>query len=108
MRQSLWTRNQPVGGILPNHPDLRGQQIDGYDFVSAITSAADGDGIDPNPADPGSSVDNSGNSHGSHVAGTVAARGNNGSGIAGVAYDSRIMPVRALGADGFGSNYDIE
>ncbi|GIW41469.1 MAG: hypothetical protein KatS3mg076_2046 [Candidatus Binatia bacterium] len=40
------------------------------------------------------------NGHGSHVAGTAAAVGNNGIGLVGVAFESRIMAVRALGTFG--------
>ncbi|MDG2045789.1 MAG: S8 family serine peptidase [Halioglobus sp.] len=95
-------------GILPRHPDLTGQLVAGYDFVSNIESAQDGDGIDPDPRDPGSSVGSrASNFHGTHVAGIVAARGNNRIGVAGSAYGSRIMPLRALGTDGEGTSYDL-
>lgn len=96
-------------GILPGHPDLAGQLVDGYDFVRDPGSARDGDGIDPNPLDPGNSVGGGSEGfHGTHVSGTVAARGNNGLGVAGVAYGARVMPIRALGAGGSGTSYDIE
>lgn len=96
-------------GILKNHPDLAGQLVDGYDFVSNIESAMDGDGIDPDPQDPGSSLGGSSSSfHGTHVTGIVAARGNNQIGVAGSAYGSRVMPLRALGANGEGTSYDID
>ena len=96
-------------GILANHPDLAGQLVDGYDFVSNIESAMDGDGIDPDPRDPGSSLGGSSSSfHGTHVSGIVAARGNNQIGVAGSAYGSRVMPLRALGANGEGTSYDID
>ncbi|MBT6265149.1 MAG: S8 family serine peptidase [Halieaceae bacterium] len=96
-------------GIISDHPDIRGQLIDGYDFISDATSAGDGDGIDPDPTDigEGSNPLRSGDFHGLHVTGTIGATGNNNRGIAGVAYSSRIMPLRALGADGSGSTYDI-
>jgi serine protease len=96
-------------GILSNHPDLVGQLVDGYDFVRDPDNAQDGDGIDPDPEDPGNNL-GSGSStfHGSHVAGTVAARGNNKLGVAGVAYTARIMPLRALGAGGAGTSYDVD
>jgi subtilisin family serine protease len=45
--------------------------------------------------------------HGTHVAGTIGARGNNGVGVAGVAWQASVMPVRALNASGSGSNADI-
>jgi subtilisin family serine protease len=43
------------------------------------------------------------NGHGTHVAGTIAAVGNNGAGIAGVMWNAKIMPLRFL--DGAGSGY---
>ncbi|MGD2007339.1 MAG: S8 family serine peptidase [Cellvibrionales bacterium] len=96
-------------GIIAEHPDMQGQLVDGYDFIADVSSAGDGDGIDPDPTDEGegSNAFRSGNFHGLHVAGTIGAGGNNGTGIAGVAYSSRIMPLRALDADGAGSVYDI-
>ncbi len=96
-------------GILANHPDLAGQLVDGYDFVSNIESAMDGDGIDSDPQDPGSSLGGSSSSfHGTHVTGIIAARGNNQIGVAGTAYGSRVMPLRALSANGEGTSYDID
>lgn len=96
-------------GILANHPDLAGQLVAGYDFVRDPDSAQDGDGIDPNPQDPGNSLNAGSESfHGTHVSGTVAARGNNRIGVAGSAYTSRIMPVRALGAGGAGTSWDVD
>ncbi len=96
-------------GILSNHPDLREQLVDGYDFVSNVSNARDGNGIDPNPEDPGDGGSAATSSfHGTHVSGTVAAAANNGIGVAGVAYNSRVMPLRALGADGAGTSYDVD
>ncbi|MEM8561059.1 MAG: S8 family peptidase [Pseudomonadota bacterium] len=96
-------------GILSGHPDLQGQLVGGYDFVRDLSNARDGDGIDPNPEDPLSGgIVTRGGSHGTHVGGTVAAAGNNGIGVVGVAYGSRIMPMRALGSDQSGTSYDIE
>jgi len=95
-------------GILSRHPDLLGQWVDGYDFIRNPGNAADGDGIDPDPEDPGGGQDPGSNSfHGTHVSGTVAAAGDNRTGVAGVAYGARIMPLRALGADG-GTSYDVD
>jgi len=96
-------------GVLPTHPDLAGQLVDGYDFVSDPANAGDGGGIDPDPRDPGGSFGGgAGTFHGTHVAGTVAARGDNGRGGAGVAYSARIMPLRVLGVDGGGTTYDVD
>jgi subtilisin family serine protease len=44
--------------------------------------------------------------HGTHVAGTVAATGNNGVGVVGVSWKARIMAMRFLGPDGSGSTSD--
>ncbi|MCW8126382.1 S8 family peptidase [Microbulbifer halophilus] len=87
-------------GIFSGHPDLDGKQVDGYDFISDTDSAGDGDGMDSDPED------DSGSWHGTHVAGTVGAATDNGEGVAGAGWDTRIMPLRVLGAEG-GSSYDI-
>jgi serine protease len=94
------------------HPDLDANTIAGYDFISNVTTANDGNGRDSNPADPGDWTTGqcgpASNSswHGTHVAGTVAAVTNNGVGVAGTAFNARIMPVRVLGTCG-GSTSDI-
>ena len=95
-------------GIRRNHPDLSSQLVTGYDFVRNLGQAGDGNGIDPNPEDPGDSNDGSPSSfHGTHVAGTVAAASNNSAGVAGVAWNAKIMPLRALGIGG-GTTYDVQ
>ncbi len=50
-------------------------------------------------------MDNHG--HGTHVAGTVAAAGNDSYGVAGVAWEAQIMALKALGDDGRGWTSDI-
>jgi subtilisin family serine protease len=45
--------------------------------------------------------------HGTHVAGTIAARGNDGSGVAGVAWSASIIPVRVLDNDNAGTCADL-
>ncbi len=94
-------------GILPDHPDFAGQLVDGYDFIADPDRARDLNGIDDNPTDEGDfSYGASSSFHGSHVAGTIAARTDNGEGVAGVSWGAKIMPMRALGLNG-GSNYDV-
>ncbi|MFZ5569453.1 MAG: S8 family serine peptidase [Thermodesulfobacteriota bacterium] len=94
-------------GVYLLHEDLSPQLVAGYDFVSDPAASGDGDGIDGNPDDPGDS-DTIGSStfHGTHVAGTIAARTNNTVGVAGIAFGAKIMPLRALGPAG-GTDADI-
>ncbi|MCC2972741.1 S8 family peptidase [Massilia sp. IC2-476] len=92
------------------HADLSGQILQGYDFISTAAIGNDGNGRDSDASDPGDWVaanecgagsPASGSSwHGTHVAGTVAARTNNSLGVAGVAYNAKIVPVRVLGKCG--------
>ena len=95
-------------GILADHPDFQGKLVQGYDMISNATNAGDGDGVDSNPEDPGDRGlgDGSSSFHGTHVAGTVAAATNNNAGVAGVAWQSRIMPMRVLGLEG-GTSFDL-
>jgi subtilisin family serine protease len=44
--------------------------------------------------------------HGTHVAGIIAAVGNNNTGVIGVAFRTHVLPIRVLGVDGTGSSYD--
>jgi serine protease len=88
-------------GIRP-HPDLDPQTVPGYDFVTDESVSLDGDGRDPNPTDPGVEdlIDGRSTFHGTHIAGIVAARGNDGNGLCGVAPGCRVMMLRALGKGG--------
>ena len=96
-------------GVVLSHADLQGQLVDGYDFIKDAALAGDGDGIDPNPDDPGDHYDNGSSSfHGTHISGTVAAATNNSVGVAGVAFGAKVMPLRVLGIGGGGYDYDIE
>jgi serine protease len=95
-------------GVLLDHPDMSGQLTAGYDFISDPDNAGDGDGIDSNPNDEGDAIQAGASSsfHGTHVAGTVAARSNDSRGVAGIAWNSRIMPIRVLGRNG-GNSLDL-
>lgn len=89
------------------HPDLNGNVIAGYDFISSPSMAGDGDGWDSDPTDVGdyTSTDNS-SWHGTHVAGIIAAAKDNGTGVVGVAPSASIEPLRVLGRGG-GTESDI-
>jgi len=77
-------------GVKQSLQDLANTQfVAGWDFVN-------------NDADP---TDDEG--HGSHVAGTIAQSTNNGVGVAGVAYNAAIMPIKVLNSRGSGSFDDI-
>lgn len=95
-------------GVFLSHSDLQGQlTADGYDFISSTDISNDGDGIDANPDDPGDEGRLSNSSwHGTHVAGTVAAATDNATGVAGVAWGAKVMPIRVLGVGG-GTGYDV-
>lgn len=69
-------------GIDAGHADLTGV-VSGYDFVNDDADASDDNG------------------HGTQMAGVIAAAAN-GVGTVGVAYNSRVLPVKVLGADGTG------
>ena len=95
-------------GILSQHPDIIGQlTTDGYDFISVDDIANDTDpGRDDDPEDTGDKMTGGSSFHGTHVSGTIAAASNNAVGVAGIAYHSKIMPLRALGVGG-GLSTDI-
>jgi subtilisin family serine protease len=77
-------------GVDLHHEDLKGAFVKGRDFVDDDNDASDGFG------------------HGTHVAGIAAARANNDIGIAGVAPDAKIMPLRVLDTSGNGTNADVD
>jgi serine protease len=63
--------------------------LKGYDFVNDKVDATDDVG------------------HGTHVAGTIAQSTNNAYGVAGIAYEANIMPIKVLSAQGGGTVADI-
>jgi thermitase len=77
-------------GISSGHPDLAPNMVAGANYVTG---------------GPDTSLDYNG--HGTHVAGTIGARGNNGIGVAGVNWNVHLMPLRVLNGGGSGSSDDI-
>jgi thermitase len=86
-------------GIDQTHPDLSGQTV----------ACAKSQGLLPimsGSIQVGSCADD--NDHGSHVAGTIAAKANNGIGVAGVAFNADLVICKALGGPlGTGSTADV-
>lgn len=77
-------------GSYQRAPDLAGTNfLPGYDFVNNDFHPNDDEG------------------HGTHVTGTIAQTTNNSLGVAGIAFDCSIMPVKVLGADGSGTYQQI-
>jgi serine protease len=112
-------------GVLYDHPDLGradrgGRLLAGFDFVSATHMVNDGGSRDADPSDPGDWVNasdkedavyencdiTSSSWHGTRVAGVVGALTNNAGGVAGLSWNSFILPVRVLGKCG-GRDSDI-
>jgi serine protease len=94
------------------HADLAANILPGYDFISDAFVANDGGGRDSDASDPGDWINvgecgpgdpssfEASSWHGTHVAGTIGARTNNSLGVAGVAFNARIVPARVLGKCG--------
>ncbi|HEX9024116.1 MAG TPA: S8 family serine peptidase [Geobacteraceae bacterium] len=76
-------------GVDPTHPDLAGKLLPGYNFLGGNTDTHDVLG------------------HGTAVAGTAAALGNNAIGVAGLAWQNPIMPLVVLDATDYASYSNI-
>lgn len=93
-------------GIVPNHPDLKGNLLQGADFVGGNNShpVSSFQVTDYEPVDE--TTREMGGSHGTHVAGVIGALTSNGRGISGINWNVKILPVRVLKKTG-GTSWDI-
>ncbi|RNB89418.1 peptidase S8 [Brevibacillus nitrificans] len=76
-------------GVDMEHPEFEGKLVEGYNVLDGSNKPQDDNG------------------HGTHVSGVIAAKTNNKDGIAGMTWKSKLMPIKAIGADGSGSAVDI-
>lgn len=90
---------------ITKHPDLEGQLVSGFDFVSDAQKSGDGNGRDSDPTDPGdwTSKQPLNSWHGTHVAGIIAGK-QNSIGVSGVAPNVKIQPIRVLSAESGSAN----
>ena len=93
-------------GVDYTHNDLTdnmwgGNAKHGYDF------AGDNDGNNDNDPMPDTPYDDKGHYHGTHVAGTIGAIGDNSNGVSGVAQNVQIMAVKVFRPNGYGYSNDI-
>jgi thermitase len=98
LRNNIWTN--PDEGPANNTDDDRNGYVDdvnGYDFANGDASV-----YDPDPVSGG------GDDHGTHVAGTIVAEGNNNLGVVGVSWRTRIMPLKFLGPNGGYTSHAIK
>src|SRR6185369_7783276 len=95
-----FTHPDLAGNIFTNPKEIPGNGIDddhngyvddyqGWNFVASNNSPIDDHG------------------HGTHVAGTIAASGNNGIGVIGVAWQAKVMPLKGLSSTGSGWDSDL-
>lgn len=76
-------------GVDLDHPDLRRRITNGYNVLLNNNFPDDDNG------------------HGTHVAGIIASETNNHEGVAGITWYNKIMPIKAMGAEGHGTTFDI-
>jgi len=98
-------------GLYMEHPDIRANVWQNSDEIAnnGIDDDRNGRIDDTNGWDFANSdnLPSDGHGHGTHVSGTIAAAGNNGIGLIGVAYGAKIMPLKALRDNGSGSSFAI-
>lgn len=76
-------------GVDLGHPDLAGKIVGGIDTVNNDSTPQDDNG------------------HGTHVASIAASLGNNATGIAGIDWNARLMPIKVLDSAGSGTSLQL-
>lgn len=98
LKDNIWFNKNEVKDGLDSDNNGFIDDLNGWDFVNNVA--------DPSPKfDDG--FTESGMSHGTMVAGIIAAVGNNRIGVAGISWQAQIMPLRALNARGEGRVSDV-
>jgi subtilisin family serine protease len=88
---NIW-KNPGETSCTDGHDEDGNGKIDdcyGWNFVDGSNNGMDDDG------------------HGTHVAGIIAAAGNNGNGIAGVMWQAKLLPLKILDSEGLGRNSEL-
>lgn len=86
LKNNIWTNSgETAGNGIDDDKNGYVDDVNGWDFYNKDRTVYDsGDG----------------DKHGTHVAGTIAAEGNNSLGVVGVNWKAKIMPLKFLGPDG--------
>ena len=79
-------------GVDASNTEFAGRIVPGFNALTGVAAS---------PANHGPTADDAG--HGTHVAGTIAAAGNNATGIVGIAPNVSVMPIKVLDSDGEGN-----
>ncbi|MCA9797773.1 MAG: S8 family serine peptidase, partial [Candidatus Eremiobacteraeota bacterium] len=112
---SVGSRTGPIVAVVDTGVDIRHQDLSANIWVNEGEVPGDGidndgNGVIDDVNGYNSAAENNDpkddNGHGTHVAGTIGAVGNNGKGVTGVNQEARIMPVRFLSEDGSGNTAD--